>query len=61
MNKLLLYAALLVLVPPVGLFQVVTDNQIPVAAKIIACSIGLVLGVVLYASLYLVGRGFFAA
>ncbi len=59
MNKLILYTGLLIAVPPFGLFQLVTDKRMTNAEKIIACSIGLPLGLVLYAVVYLLVRGFF--
>jgi len=57
MNKLLINSALLIVAPPVGLYLVVFDNQTPIPVKVIISCIGLPLGVVLYAVLYLLVRG----
>ena len=56
MNKLLLNVALLSVVPPVGLFFTLTDKSLSIETKTIALSIGLTLGAVLYALIYLFVR-----
>ncbi|MGA7952183.1 MAG: hypothetical protein WCA07_01565 [Gloeobacterales cyanobacterium] len=60
MNKLLLNVALLIVLPPVGLFLTITDRSLSVETKTITLSIGLTIGTVLYALLYLFIRQLFA-
>jgi hypothetical protein len=59
MNKLLLNVALLAVVPPVGLFLTITDKSLSIETKTIALSVGLTIGAVLYALIYLFVRQLF--
>jgi hypothetical protein len=59
MNKLLLNVALLAVVPPVGLFFTITDKSLSIETKTIALSVGLTIGAVLYALIYLFVRQLF--
>lgn len=60
MNKLLLNVALLIVLPPIGLFLTLTDKSLSVETKTIALSVGLTIGAVLYALIYLFIRQLFA-
>jgi hypothetical protein len=59
MNKLLLNVALLIVLPPVGLFMTITEKNLSVETKTIALIIGLTLGTVFYALMYLFIRQLF--
>lgn len=56
MNNLLLNVALLIVLPPVGLLFTLKDRNLPIETKIIALSVGLTIGAVLYSLVYLFVR-----
>lgn len=60
MNKLLLNVALLIVLPPVGLFLTITEKSLSVETKTISLIVGLTIGTIFYALIYLFIRQLFA-